>query len=823
MTAGDSFRSHLARRCPAAVLVAACLLAPTGAGAAPLGDGHLSPRLAALASPSLRSQSPAEQAERLSLAAAGPGSLMRSGGRVLVDVRFESGAAAGVAALRHAGARIVHVSRRYQTVTVAVSPAALPAIGAVARVRGVIEDLAPVVRATCPAGSVVSEGDVQLDAANARAAFGIDGSGVKVGILSDSFDQDPEAVTHAGADVASADLPGAGNLCGQTTPVGILENFVPEEAGEIPGDEGRGMAQIVHDLAPGAAIDFATAFNGELDFADNIRALRDAGAKVIVDDVGYFDEPFFQDGPVAVAVNEVAAAGVDYFSAAGNDNLFDAATGKKGIASWEAPSYRDTGCPAGVPVYATHCMNFKPSGGPDSGFGITVEAGDALTVDLQWAQPWNGVTTDFDAYLLSGGTVVASSEYPSTDPSIQEPFELLSWENPDPNNEKTVELVIARCNGACGVARALANPTELAGTGGGDEKAPRLKLALLQNGGGVSATEYPESAGGDVVGPTVYGHSGAAGAIGVGAVPYGDSAQAERYSSRGPVSHYFGPVLGATPAKAIVPTVLAKPDLAATDCGVTTFFARQDKLGAWRFCGTSAAAPHAAAVAALVRQANPGVTTAQVRAELSATARPVGALGTNDVGAGLVDAYAAVRALALPPTIAITKAPVALSRNRRPTIEFSANRPVAFSCAVDGGAPQPCASPFASPAALADGRHGFAVSGVDLAGRSGSSGVVSFTIDTKAPRTSIAKHPRKLIRTHRRRVREVFRFRASEPGVKFVCKVDRGLLRFCGSRIVHRFDAGKHTVLVKAQDEAGNVDRSPAVFRFRVERVGSGK
>ena len=65
------------------------------------------------------------------------------------------------------------------------------------------------------------------------------------------------------------------------------------------------MAQIVHDLAPGAKISFATAFVGEVAFAENIRGLAAAGASVIVDDVGYFEEPFFQDGPVAAAINEV--------------------------------------------------------------------------------------------------------------------------------------------------------------------------------------------------------------------------------------------------------------------------------------------------------------------------------------------------------------------------------------------------------------------------------------------------------------------------------------------------------------------------------------
>ena len=84
------------------------------------------------------------------------------------------------------------------------------------------------------------------------------------------------------------------------------------------------MAQIVHDLAPGANLAFATAFNGMLDFADNIRALKAAGSKVIVDDVSYFDEPYFQDGPVSVAVNQVTNQGVTYFSSAANNNIISA-------------------------------------------------------------------------------------------------------------------------------------------------------------------------------------------------------------------------------------------------------------------------------------------------------------------------------------------------------------------------------------------------------------------------------------------------------------------------------------------------------------------
>ena len=79
------------------------------------------------------------------------------------------------------------------------------------------------------------------------------------------------------------------------------------------------MMQIVHDVAPGAGLAFFTAENGEADFADGIGKLAAAGAKVIVDDVGYFDEPFFQDGILAQAIDSVVATGVAYFSSAGND------------------------------------------------------------------------------------------------------------------------------------------------------------------------------------------------------------------------------------------------------------------------------------------------------------------------------------------------------------------------------------------------------------------------------------------------------------------------------------------------------------------------
>ncbi|HEX3608326.1 MAG TPA: S8 family serine peptidase [Solirubrobacterales bacterium] len=746
----------------------------------------------------LATAAPAAQAGKLGLPRSGPGSPLRDGNRVLVEVRFDSGAAAGVDRLREAGAQIVDVSRRYQTVTVAAKPADLQALAAVPRVAEASKVLTPVLAATECQGLATSEGDQQLNALAAREAFGVDGSGVGVGILSDSFDRSGKAHTHAAEDIASGDLPGPGNPCGRTAPVDVLDDpLEPSEA----DDEGRAMAQIVHDLAPGAALSFATAFTGEISFAHNIERLAvpaasgGGGASVIVDDVFYQGEPFFQDGPIADAINNVTAKGVAYFSAAGNDNVID---GGSDVASYQAPFRDAETCPTGVPVSEKHCMDFEPGPGVDETYDLEVEPGGKVELDLQWAEPWFGVETNLDAYLLDGsGKLLAES----TNENKTKPFELLSWTNKTGTTE-VVSLAIARHSGTA---------------------SPTLKFVQLGNGSEdvVPTAEQLETSAGDEIGPTIVGHSGAASAVSLGAVNAENATEPEPYSSRGPVDHEFGPVRSSAEAAEPIPTQeISKPDLVATDCNRTTFFLPTKAFGVFRFCGTSAAAPHAAAVAALMRQSNPTLAYPQLRSALATSATPVGGFGPDAVGAGLINAYGAVNSVALPPKITITERPPALGKLRRPVIRFTANRPVTFSCSLDGGGLQPCSSPFVPDSPLPDGVHGFVVQGVDVSGRVGTSGLVEFKIDGKRPRTFFRKHPPKTIHTHSRRAKAVFRFGSNERGVTFVCKVDTGFQRFCKPRMVKRFRVGRHVVSVRARDAAGNVDGSPAVYRFRVKRVG---
>src|SRR5262249_35797900 len=144
-----------------------------------------------------------------------------------------------------------------------------------------------------------SEGDTTHRANTVRSTLGYSGNGQKVCVLSDGVDS-------RFALQSTGDLP-------------PILDILPGQTGN--GDEGSAMLEIIFDLAPGAKLGFATAEGGLASFAQNILDLGNpakGNCNVIVDDVSYPDEPVFQDGIVAAAVNTVTAAGVLYFSSAGN-------------------------------------------------------------------------------------------------------------------------------------------------------------------------------------------------------------------------------------------------------------------------------------------------------------------------------------------------------------------------------------------------------------------------------------------------------------------------------------------------------------------------
>ena len=467
-------------------------------------------------------------------------------------------------------------------------------------------------------GTVNSEGDRTHRADDTRNTYGYMGAGLKIGVLSDSYN------SHAGAaaDIASGNLPGPGNPLGNTTPVTVVQDI----AGGT--DEGRAMLQIVHDLAPKAQLFFATADISEAGFAANIQALRNApnNCDIIIDDVFYFDEPVFQDGIVAQAVNTVTAAGALYFSSAGNEGSL-----AKGTAGYFEGDFHDTGSPAftfpgGAKAGTIH--NFGTAGSPVNGDIITAQ-GDIYT--LNWSDPHGASSNDYDLFILtSAGTVKASST--NIQNGTQNPYEQIS----PPSLAAGDRLVVFK-TAAAGV-RAFAINTI------------RGLLTLGTTG-------------------QTHGHSSAVAAFSVAATPaagafngvapvgpypsaFNASNQVENFTSDGPRRVFFnadGSLI--TPGNVLFGTnggtVRSKPDITAAD-GVGTTLPPASGLNP--FYGTSAAAPHAGAIAGLLKSANPALTPAQIRTILTSTALDVESVGYDNIsGFGIVQAFQAMQAVAPAP------------------------------------------------------------------------------------------------------------------------------------------------------------------------------
>ncbi|MBC7945670.1 MAG: S8 family serine peptidase [Burkholderiales bacterium] len=160
--------------------------------------------------------------------------------------------------------------------------------------------------------------------------------------------------------------------------------------------------------------------------------------------------------------------------------------------------------------------------------------------------------------------------------------------------------------------------------------------------------------------PTVFGHKNAAGAHTVGAAFYGSTPECgttppvlEDFSSSGGVRILFD----TSGARLDAPVVRQKPNSVAPDGINTNFFGDEsfaDPVGACsttepfpNFFGTSAAAPHAAAVAALLLDADPLLTPAAIYAILENTAINMGPTGFDfETGFGLIQADAAVASVA---------------------------------------------------------------------------------------------------------------------------------------------------------------------------------
>ena len=449
-------------------------------------------------------------------------------------------------------------------------------------------------------GAATSAGDTAHTAAAARTTFGVNGTGIKIGVLSDSYNH----LGTASLNVLAGDLPGTGNPNGFTTPVTVLQDLISSGT-----DEGRAMLQIVHDLAPGAQLFFATAFTGSANFANNIQALRTNGCDIIIDDVFYSNESPFQDAIIAQAVNAVTADGALYFSSAGNSgNLSD---GTSGV--WEG-DFNDSG---------VDLISGSDNLGRLHQFsaGVTLNTvnsgGSSRRIDMMWSDPLGASNNDYDVYVLNaaGTSILRSSD--GFQDGTQDPYEAIGTLNV---GEK---IAIVKFTGA---ARAIHLNTG------------RARLLIATSG---QTKGHACAADGFCVAAVNAATAGGSSFLGGSANPV------ETFSSDGTRRIFYnadgtaittGNVLFATNGG----VVRQKPDIAAAD-GVATTLPVGSGLNP--FFGTSAAAPHAGAIAALLKQFRPTASAAQLRAALVGTALDIEAAGIDrDSGVGIVMALAALQA-----------------------------------------------------------------------------------------------------------------------------------------------------------------------------------
>ena len=553
-----------------------------------------------------------------------------------ITVRLDCPAgAADLAAIMATGATVVSSSARWHSVTVAATPAQITALSRLANVARVAPAWRPIHRSQ--PGTYDDPADAVILTSTLRTDYGVTGTGRILGIISDSI--------NATSTVGSGSTSGANP--------GTLTKTTPQISGNLPTnilfcnlglsntgntDEGEAMMEEAYHLVPGATFAFSSCGQSQTDMATSITDLSmQAHCNLICDDVGFPDEPMFQDGPIAQAANTFHAGGGIYLSAAGNGA--NSGLGAVYTPVSTTPDPHTNGVPDGN---AFHNWGI---GGATPGFlPITITGSRPfVTIVLQWNQPYQSYGLDSVAANGLGGSQADYDEYLFSNPSISsrnllsesidsqgtigapagDPVEVIQWQSPY-SGTRTVYLAVDRFQGLATVD---------------------FRIAILADGATVT------SSSGLLNGATIYGHPAATGALAIAAAYYQTPTAVESFTSfggwgSGGLPFWFD---DAGNALAGAPVLRNKPDLTAPD-GVSVSNANFAP-----FYGTSGATPHATAAAALVWAAHPTLTNDQVIAQLEAnatdiTATPAGTGADGWSGYGMVNALAAAEAAGSPGT-----------------------------------------------------------------------------------------------------------------------------------------------------------------------------
>ncbi|WP_367343404.1 putative Ig domain-containing protein [Methanomethylovorans sp.] len=406
-----------------------------------------------------------------------------------------------------------------------------------------VRNIRTVARPLMNLGSVTTAGDAIHRTNLVRSGYGHNGNGIKVGVISNGVD----AISTA---QASGDLP---------SDVTILRN-------NVGGNEGIAMMEIIHDMAPGAKLYFHDHGNSIYEFNDAIDELIASGCTIIVDDITWPDEPFFEDGVVAKHVAKVIA----------NDNIiYISAAGNSGTRHYQG-MFIDDGT-------GFHNKIFP------------LPKGTSFQLFLQWDDQFGSSANDYDLYVLdrSGRTIAFSSNRQNGN---GDPLEWIK-------TSYLTEPAYVKIRNSDGTAQ-------------------QCTLELFIYPASAVTLDQTNLTSSD----SIFGHPAVPDVIAVAAISANDVGHddVEYFSSRGPVTIAYP-----------ISTIREKPDLAGINRVAVTGAGNFGTI----FSGTSASAPHIAAVAAQLWGSDVTMSAAEVRTILYESAEDIGPPGFDyNSGYGRVDA-----------------------------------------------------------------------------------------------------------------------------------------------------------------------------------------
>jgi hypothetical protein len=393
----------------------------------------------------------------------------------------------------------------------------------------------------------------------------------------------------------TAEVRSAFNQTGEGVKIGVISNGVDtrsaaQATGDLPadgsgltvlrntsgGEEGTAMMEIIHDMVPGADLYFHDAGSNVIEFTEAIDNLVASGCKVICDDIGWIVEPFFEDGIVASHLTSTLER---------NDLVYVSSAGNAGKCHYQGnySSYNNG---------TNHDFSHGSSSTPY--LYLNMPKGSTATIVLQWNDLFGTAENDYDLYLVNmiTGSMVAYSA--SFQDGNDDPLEAFSYKS---SSSADYALIVDKYSG--------------------DIKT--LEVFIYPNGSEVYTNNItPVDA--------IFGHAAVPATIAAGAISASDAGndEIESYSSQGPVTISF-------PSS----VTRSKPDLCGID-GVTVTGA-----GGFSnpFYGTSAAAPHIAAIAAQLWAELPGADGQEIKNMLCTSSIDLGSPGLDHIyGYGRADA-----------------------------------------------------------------------------------------------------------------------------------------------------------------------------------------